>query len=70
MLVRPCPVLSNMLGMLKGKTLSSGLRFKHENITFTNTTHTTKIMWIALQPNCNMYAMIPFWKPCLHTFMT
>ena len=34
--VRPCPVLLKTLGMLWGKNPSSGLRFKHENISFTN----------------------------------
>ena len=58
MFVRPCPVLLKTSGMLQGKNLSSGLRFKHENIAFTNTTHAKKILlWIALSPNYNMYAM-------------
>ena len=48
MSVRPCPVLSKSSGMLWGKNPSSGLKFKYENIAFTNTTHTTKILWIAL----------------------
>ena len=47
MSVRPSPVLLKTSGMLQGKNPSSGLRFKHENITFTNTTHATKILWIA-----------------------
>ena len=44
MSVRPCPVLLKMSGMLWGKNPLSVLRFKHENIAFTNTTHTTKIL--------------------------
>ena len=49
--VRPCPkpqVQLKTSSMLQGKILSSGLRFKYGNIAFTNTTHATKIMWIAL----------------------
>ena len=38
----------NLRHVLKGKNPSSGLRFKHENIAFINTTHATKILWIAL----------------------
>ena len=47
MSVRPCPVLLTSSGMLQGKSPSSGLRFKRENIAFTNTTHARKILWIA-----------------------
>ena len=47
MSVRPSPVLLKTSGMLQSKNPSSGLRFKHENITFTNTAHATKILWIA-----------------------
>ena len=43
---------------------SSGVKFKHENTAFTNTTHSTKIMWTVLSPNCNM---TPLWEPCLCT---
>ena len=70
MSVKSCPFLLKNSGMLYYKNPSSGLRFKHENIAFTNTTHATKILWIALQPDCNMYAMTPLWKPCLYTVMT
>ena len=38
----PCPFLSKSSGMLEGKHPSSGLRFKHENIAFTNTIHGNK----------------------------
>ena len=56
--VRPYPALSKTLGMLQGKNPSLCLRFKHENIAFTNTTQaTTTFLWIALQPNCNIYTM-------------
>ena len=48
MSVRSCPVLLKNSGMLYGKNPSSGLRFKHENVAFTNTTHVTKILWIEL----------------------
>ena len=37
MSVRPCPVLLKNSGMFQDKNPSSGLRFKHENIAFTNT---------------------------------
>ena len=47
MSVRPFPVLLKTSGM-EGKNPSSGLRFKHENIVFTNTTHATTVLWIAL----------------------
>ena len=40
--------LADTMGMLLGKNPSSGLRFKHEIIASTNTTHATKILWIAL----------------------
>ena len=70
MSVRPCPVLLKSSDMLQGKNPSSGLRFEHENIAFTNTTPVTKIMWLVLQPNCNMYVMIPLLKPCIHAVMT
>ena len=46
--VRPCPILLKNSGMVSGKNPSSGLRFRHENIAFTNTTYTTKILWAAL----------------------
>ena len=46
--VRLRPVLLKSSGMLQDKNPSSGWRFKHENIAFTNTTHATKILWIAL----------------------
>ena len=48
MSVKPCLVLLKSSGMLSGKNPSSGLRSKHENIEFTNTTHVTKNLWIAL----------------------
>ena len=47
MSVRSCPVLLKTSAMLQGKNPSSGLRFKHENISFTHTIHAKKIMWIA-----------------------
>ena len=56
--------------MLQGKNPSSGLRFKHKNIAFANATYATKILWIALKPNCNIYVMTPLRKPYLHTVMT
>ena len=52
--LRPCPVLLKISSMLWGKNPSSGLRLKHENITFIKTTYTTKILWIVRSPNCNM----------------
>ena len=52
------------------KNPSSGLKFKHESISFVKTTLATKIMWIVFSPNCNMYIMTPLQKPCLHTFTT
>ena len=48
MSVSPCWVLLKSSGMLWGKNPSSGFRFKHENTAFINTTHATKILWIAL----------------------
>ena len=65
MSVRSCSVLLKSSGKLQHP--SSGLRFKHENIAFTNNTHVTKILWIALKPDCNMYSMTQSCKPCLHT---
>ena len=44
MIVRPSPVLLKTFI----KNPASGLRFKHENITFTNTNHAAKVLWIAL----------------------
>ena len=47
MSVRRCP--GNLRDVVKKyKNPSSGLRFNHEDIAFTNTIHTTKILWIAL----------------------
>ena len=71
MSVRPYPAnfIKNLRHVVK-KIPSSGLRFKHENIVFTNTTHAKNFLWIALEPNCNMYALTPLWKPYLHTIMT
>ena len=40
------------------------------NIAVTNTTHATKILWIALEQDCNMYAITPLWKLRLHTVMS
>ena len=48
MFASPCPVLLKISGILQGKDPSSGLRFKHENVAFANTTYTIKILWIAL----------------------
>ena len=70
MSVRPCPVLLKISGVLQGKNSSSGLRFKHENIAFIKTTDSTKILWIVLSPNCNMYVRTPVSKTRLHTIMT
>ena len=38
MSVRPGPALSKNSDIIYGKKPSSGLRFKHENVAFTNTT--------------------------------
>ena len=62
MSVRPYPVLLKTSGMLQGKNPSSGLRFKHGNIAFTNTTHAIKTLWIAiskLQHVCHGTIMEP-----------
>ena len=48
MYVRPGPAVSKNSDIMYGKKPSSGLRFKHESIAFTNTTDATKIMWVAL----------------------
>ena len=43
--------------MVQGKNPLSGLKSKHENITFIKTTRATKIMGIAPSQNVIMYAM-------------
>ena len=63
--VRPCPVLLKTLRMLQVKNPSSGLRFKHEIIAFTNIAFTTHFNQIV---TCT-YAMAASWKSCLHTVM-
>ena len=56
--------------MLHGKNLSSEITSMHYNIASIKTSYATKIMCIVLSPTCNMYAMKPSRKPCLHTVMT
>ena len=46
--MNPYPVLLKISGIFQGKDTSSGLRFKHKNVAFANTTYTIKILWIAL----------------------
>ena len=58
--VRPCPDLLKTLGMLSGKN-TSGLRFKHENITFTN---------IAFATHFNQIVTCTYAMPLLEVMST